>query len=98
MRVRYDPDADALYIRLDETPIANSAEVGPGIVLDYDSAGRVVGIEVLDAARRLPGADFRRIQFEVHESADASGSRWDASINAQNAPRTSSPPRRLRYS
>lgn len=73
MRVRYDPDADALYIRLDETPIANSAEVSPGIVLDYDAAARVVGIEVLDAAQRLPGADLRRIQFEVSERAPAPG-------------------------
>ena len=50
MRVRFDPDADALYIRLAETEIDKSEEVRPGIVLDYDVAGRVVGIEVLGAA------------------------------------------------
>jgi len=68
MRVRYDPEADALYIRLAEAAIANSSEVSPGIVMDYDAADRVVGIEVLDAARRFPDANLRQMQFEVSQS------------------------------
>ena len=47
MRVRMDEAADALYIRLEESPIVESEEVSPGVILDFDEAGRVVGIEML---------------------------------------------------
>lgn len=45
----YDPDADALYVRFAPkgTAIADTREVEPGIMLDMDSTGRLVGIEVL---------------------------------------------------
>lgn len=65
MKVRFDQDADALYIRLDDTPIAESEEVGPGIVLDFDADNRVVGIEVLNAQQRLPAAHLKQMLFEV---------------------------------
>jgi uncharacterized protein YuzE len=47
MRIRFDSETDALYIRLDEAKISESAEVAPGLVLDFDAENRVVGIEVL---------------------------------------------------
>ena len=65
MRVRSDPEADAVYIRLDETPIAESPEVAPGVVLDYDGEGRVVGIELLGVAARLPTAQLKAMDFEI---------------------------------
>ncbi len=55
MRSRYDSEAYALYIRFAETPVAESEEVRPGIVLDFDSDGKVVAIEVLDASEHLTG-------------------------------------------
>jgi uncharacterized protein YuzE len=64
MRVRMDEAADALYIRLDESAIRESEEVSPGVVLDFDESGRVVGIEIIDVRQKLPGADLRRVQFE----------------------------------
>ena len=73
MRIRYDPQADALYIRLDESAITESSEVSPGVVLDFDAKDRVVGIELLDVRQRCPGADLRRIEFEVDETAEAAG-------------------------
>ncbi len=54
MRTRYDAKADALYIRLADGEIVESETVSPGIVLDFDRTGHLVGIEVLDASRRLP--------------------------------------------
>jgi uncharacterized protein YuzE len=60
-----DEAADALYIRLDESAIRESEEVSPGVVLDFDESGRVVGIEIIDVRQKLPGADLRRVQFEV---------------------------------
>jgi uncharacterized protein YuzE len=55
--ITYDPDADAAYVTLSDAPVKDSAEVSPGIVLDYDDQGRVVGIELLNAHKHLaPGA------------------------------------------
>lgn len=57
MRVEYDKAADAAYIRLTEAPASGrikSRKAGAGIVLDFDSAKRLVGIEVLDASEQLP--------------------------------------------
>lgn len=65
MRVRTDEAADALYIRLEEAAIVESEEVGPGVILDFDEGGRVVGIEMLNVRQRLPGADLKRVEVEV---------------------------------
>ncbi|MCU0839981.1 MAG: DUF2283 domain-containing protein [Rhodospirillales bacterium] len=51
MKLEYDPAADALYVRLNDQPIIESEQIKPGIVLDYDEAGNVVGIEVLSASK-----------------------------------------------
>lgn len=42
MRFRYDPEADVLYIRFDESRIVESGEVKPGIVLDVGELKRLV--------------------------------------------------------
>jgi len=65
MKVRFDQGADALYIRLDDTPILESEEVSPGVVLDYDANNRVVGIELLKVQQQLPAAQLRQMLFEV---------------------------------
>ena len=65
MRVRTDEAADTLYIRLEESAIVESEEVSPGVILDFDESGRVVGIEMLNVRQRLPGADLKRVEVEV---------------------------------
>ena len=65
MRVRTDKAADARYIRLQESAIVESEEVSPGVILDFDEDGRVVGIEILNVRQRLPGADLKRVEVEV---------------------------------
>ena len=65
MRVRMDEGADALYIRFEESPIVDSEEVSPGVILDFDGNGRVVGLEMLNVRQRLPGADLKRVEVEV---------------------------------
>ena len=53
----YDPEADAAYLKLADGPYRDSAEVEPGVVLDFDTSGRVLGIEFLPASKVLaPGA------------------------------------------
>lgn len=51
MKLEYDPSADALYVRLNDNEIIESEQIRPGIVLDYDEAGNVTGIEVLNASK-----------------------------------------------
>lgn len=58
MRLSYDPATDSLYIHLAERPSTDSDEVSDGVVLDYDAAGALVGIDVQHASRR---ADLERL-------------------------------------
>lgn len=53
MKVIYDQETDTLTIILTETPIAESDEDKPGIILDYDDSGNLVSLEILDASRRV---------------------------------------------
>jgi uncharacterized protein YuzE len=65
MRLHYDEKADALYLRLDDSKIAASQEVQPGIVLDFNAQNQVVAIEVLRLKARFPSADVKRLRFEI---------------------------------
>jgi uncharacterized protein YuzE len=52
MKIEYDRQADAMYIRLKAGIVAESEEVRPGVVLDFDAEGKVLGIEMLDVSQR----------------------------------------------
>ena len=52
MKIEYDQQADAMYIRLRAGTVVESDEVRPGVVLDFDSNGRVLGIEMIDVSER----------------------------------------------
>lgn len=56
MRFHYDKSEDAFYIRFDEHPYAESDEVEEGVIFDYDKKRRLIGIEILDASRKLSPA------------------------------------------
>ncbi len=59
MRIDYDQDHDTVYIRLHETPrIVESDEIEPGVIVDYGPEGQVVGVELMDAQRRGPWAEW----------------------------------------
>lgn len=60
MKFDYDPKVDALYVRLNEADIAESEEVQPGIILDFDASGTVVGVEVLRASQRAAPEPIRK--------------------------------------
>jgi uncharacterized protein YuzE len=53
MRINYYPDTDSLYIDLSSKPSADSREVSDGIILDYDSDGDLVGIDIDQASKKL---------------------------------------------
>jgi len=65
VRITYDKEADALYIAFGEGP-ATVEEVAEGIALDWDSEGRLLGIEILDASKRLADPEaLRRFALEA---------------------------------
>ena len=53
MKVTYDKEVDILNIELTDGVIEESDEDKPGVILDYDADGNVVGIEILDASTRM---------------------------------------------
>ena len=63
MKIEYDPKADAMYIRLADGQVADSDEVRPGVVFDFDADGRVLGIEMLDVSQR--SSNPREMSFEM---------------------------------
>ena len=65
MRLKIDKENDALYLRLDETAILESEEVQPGVILDFDKNGRVVGIEILALSTRTQPEKLRVFQLET---------------------------------
>jgi uncharacterized protein YuzE len=62
MKIDIDKEADALYLRLDDSKITESQEVAPGIILDYNAADQIVGIEMLNLSRRTPYLDVSSVQ------------------------------------
>ena len=53
MKVTYDPEVDVLRILFRDAPIDESDEDKPGIILDYDKDGNIIGLEVLNASKRV---------------------------------------------
>ena len=53
MKLSYYPDTDSLYIDLAETPSVESREISEGVVLDYDAAGHVVGVDLDNASQKV---------------------------------------------
>jgi len=53
MKLQYDKDTDALYIKLSDGPSTESSEVIPDIVLDFDAQGRLVGIDMDHASQHM---------------------------------------------
>jgi uncharacterized protein YuzE len=58
VKVDYYPDTDSLYIDFSSRPSVESQEVSPGVVLDYDAEGTLVGIDIDHASRKL---DLREV-------------------------------------
>ena len=52
MKIEYDQQADAMYIRLKAGTVVESDEIRPGVVFDFDADGKVLGIEMLDISLR----------------------------------------------
>ena len=69
MKMQYDDRIDALYLCLDESEVARSEEVRPGVILDFNASGELIGIDMLDVKRRVPSSNPREMEFEVASKA-----------------------------
>ena len=63
MRIKYDKETDVVYIQFSNSQITESDEEKPGIILDYDAEGGIVGIEVLNASTKMEKANS--VVYEV---------------------------------
>jgi len=61
--VTYDPAVDVLRILLSDAPVDESDEDKPGVILDYDKDGNVIGLEILEASKRI--ANPRSVEYAV---------------------------------
>jgi uncharacterized protein YuzE len=66
----YDPEADAAYIYLARGSIDHQEEHGP-FIIDVDSDGRVLGIEILSASKVLASGDWQRARLPGSPRIDA---------------------------
>jgi uncharacterized protein YuzE len=64
MKIEYDREVDALYVRLQEKYVARTVEIEEGLNLDLDDSGKLIGLEILDATERYPLADIFNISTE----------------------------------
>ena len=65
MKLHVDKEADALYLRLDDSKIIESEEVSPGVVLDFDQHNQVVGVEILHLSKRSPKLNLQELQRQT---------------------------------
>ena len=64
MKITYDREVDALYIRFTDTTVTTK-HFEDGIALDYDAANHLAGIEILDASQRLDNPEtLKKVVFE----------------------------------
>ncbi len=57
-----DKQADALYLRLDDSKIIESEEIAPGVIVDYNRKNAVVGVEVLHLSKRAAKSKVSKTQ------------------------------------
>lgn len=63
MVIKYDKEADVVYLQFTENEVYESDEERQGIIIDYDIDGNIVGIEYLNASVKMENPD--RVEFEI---------------------------------
>jgi uncharacterized protein YuzE len=68
MKIIYDQAADTLTIIFNESPVAESDDDKPGVILDYDDKGNLVSLEIMDASQRVSVPS--KIEYQVSPGAE----------------------------
>lgn len=66
MKVVYDPDKDILQIAFVTTVIEETTQIAPGLVLDYNEDGQVIGLEIRKASTKVDSP--YAISFDVGQA------------------------------
>ena len=69
MKLTYDPETDIVRVLLSKAPIEESDEDKPGVILDYDKDGNIVGLEILGASKRMDNP--RSLEYAVEGAASS---------------------------
>jgi len=64
VKIEYDPETDALYIQIREAHPSDNIDIEEGVTVDVDERGHIVGLEILDASKRLSPSDLTSITIE----------------------------------
>jgi len=64
MKITYDAEADALYIELRDARPSDSMDIEEGVTVELDDQGHIIGLEVLDASKRMTLEDLANVSFE----------------------------------
>ncbi len=64
MKIEYDKEADALYIQFRDVRVDDNIDIEEGVTVDLDERGHIVGIEILDATKKLSPKDIVNITIE----------------------------------
>jgi uncharacterized protein YuzE len=65
MKISYDSEADALYIRISDGEFGENREPIPGVVLDVGKSGELLGIEILEVSQRYPLKDLAHVDITM---------------------------------
>ena len=65
MKIEYDQKADALYMAVRQRKyVQRSREIEPGVIVDLDDKGQVIGFEVLSVSKRYKPSEFKQVTLE----------------------------------
>jgi len=64
VKIEYDPEADALYIQIREARADDNIDIEEGVTVDVDEHRHIVGVEILDASKRLSPSDLTNITIQ----------------------------------
>jgi len=73
MKLEYDREVDALYIRIQEKEVTRTEEIEDGLNLDFDDQGRLIGIEILNATEKYSPQDLFTVSSEALALLEADG-------------------------
>ena len=64
MEIRYDSEADAMYIEFSKVEWASNKKIDDNTIIDLDKNGKIIGIELLSIKKRIPLSSLSEISFK----------------------------------
>ena len=65
MKISYDKEADAVYIEFSRSKFAKNKKIDDNTIIDLDKGGNILGIEFLDASKRIPKKSLTEVSVET---------------------------------